>query len=452
MYISRSSLKWGANSAPKPGSASEQENDVSDAAAHTPHPAARVSSIVITLGIVSMLTDVSSESTAAILPIYITGALGLSTIAFGFIDGLYQGVSAVVRVAGGWAADAGDQPKWIAFVGYGISAIARIGLLFATGFGALIAIVTADRLGKGLRTAPRDALIATASEPSVLGRSFGVHRMLDTVGAAAGPLLAFLILLVIPDGYHAVFMMSLAFAVVGVVILALLVPNLRRRAERGRLRTAAAAASENRPRRFAWKQLADPRLRRLLIVAGMLGLLTIGDGFVYLLLQSRDGFAAQWFPLLYVGTNVAFLALAIPIGRLADRVGRARIFVIGHVALLGAYLCAVAPSLGFVTTGACLLLLGAFYAASDGILAALASSSTPIDARATGIASAQTVVALARLLASTGFGLLWFTIGAEAAVLCVSVGLAIAIPVVAILVRGLPNIDAESPLAEAEQS
>lgn len=457
MYISRSSFSWGAKSSrtddglegPDADTGSEHQG---------PHPAARVSSIVITLGIVSMLTDVSSESTAAVLPIYVTGALGLSTIAFGFIDGLYQGVSAVVRIAGGWAADAGDQPKWIAFLGYGLSALARIALLFATGFGALLAIVTADRLGKGLRTAPRDALIATASQPNNLARSFGVHRMLDTVGAAAGPLLAFLVLMVVPDGYHVVFMMSLAFAVVGVIVLGLLVPNLRPRAERARARTRrttstdASEDSESTQRRFSWKQLKDARLRRLLLISALLGLLTIGDGFVYLLLQSRDGFAAQWFPLLYVGTNVAFLALAIPIGRLADRVGRARVFVIGHLALLGAYLCAIAPSLGAVTTVACLVLLGAFYAATDGILAALAANCTPVDARATGIASAQTVVAVARLIASTGFGLLWFTVGPSSAVLIVSVGLAIVIPLVAMLVRGLSNPITDDSAVTVERS
>ncbi|MGH3704553.1 MAG: MFS transporter, partial [Agromyces sp.] len=165
-----------------------------------------------------MFTDISSEATAAILPLYITGVIGLSTVAYGFIDGLYQGVSAVVRIAAGYAADRGDQPKWVAMFGYGISAIARVGLLFATGFAALTAVVVVDRLGKGARTAPRDALITASSEPSNLGRSFGVHRMLDTVGAAVGPLLAFVILLFIPDGYTTVFVVSLAFAVLGVII------------------------------------------------------------------------------------------------------------------------------------------------------------------------------------------------------------------------------------------
>jgi len=390
--------------------------------------ATRVSSVVVALGIVSMLTDISSESVSAILPLYITGVLGLSTIAYGFIDGLYQGVSAIVRIAGGWAADRGDQPKWIAFFGYGVSAIARIGLLFASGFAAITAIVAIDRLGKGVRTAPRDALISASSTPQNLGRSFGVHRMLDTVGAAIGPLLAFLILFFIPDGYHTVFIVSLACAILGVVVLGLLVPNKRPRAER--VQNGAAKQP------FRWRQLTDPRLRRVLLVSGLLGLLTIGDGFIYLVLQSRSAFAAEWFPLLYVGTNVAFLAFAIPLGRLSDRFGRAKVFVIGHVALLATYVFAALPVAGVPLTILCLLLLGVFYAATDGILAALASESTPVESRASGIAAAQTVVALARLIASTGFGVLWFAVGRTEAMVVAAVALAIVIPVVAYLLRG----------------
>ena len=411
----------------------------------------RVSSVVISLGMVSMFTDISSESVSAILPLYITGVLGLSTVAYGFIDGLYQGVSAIVRIAGGWAADKGDQPKWIAFFGYGIAAIARVGLLFASGFAAITAIVAVDRIGKGIRTAPRDALISASSTPANLGRSFGVHRMLDTVGAAVGPLLAFLILFFIPNGYNTIFVVSLACAILGVAILGIIVPNKRPRADR--------AAAEHAPRQpFRWRQLNDPRLRRVLLVSGLLGLLTIGDGFIYLVCESRsssgllglltigDGFiylvlqsqpfAAEWFPLMYVGTNIAFLALAIPLGKLSDRFGRARVFVIGHIALLAAYIFAAVPVEGIAATILCLALLGAFYAATDGILAALASESTPAESRGTGIASAQTVVALSRLIASTGFGLLWFAVGREAAMFIVAIALAIVIPIVTYLLRG----------------
>ncbi|TQJ30609.1 MFS transporter [Microbacterium sp. SLBN-146] len=389
-----------------------------------------VSSTVITLGVVSMLTDISSESVSAILPLYITGFLGLSTIAFGFLDGIYQGVSALVRIGAGYTSDRVDQPKWVAFVGYGLAAIARVGLLFWTGFGALIAVITADRIGKGIRTAPRDSLITLASRPDNLGTSFGVHRTLDNIGAAIGPLFAFLILLAIPDGYQTVFAMSLAFATIGVAILAFVVPNVRARAQAKKDETDAAPK-----RRFDWGVVTKGPMRRVLAAAGILGLLTIGDGFVYLVLQARSDFAAQWFPLLYVGTNVAFLALAIPLGRLADRIGRARVFVWGHVGLLAAYVVAALPIADIAATILCLVFLGAFYAATDGVLSALAAQLTTPETHATGIGAAQTVVAISRFFSAVGFGFLWFAVGREASVLIVAGVLLVAIPAVAILLR-----------------
>ena len=390
-----------------------------------------VSSTVVTLGIVSMLTDISSESVAAILPLYITGVLGLSTIAFGFLDGLYQGVSALVRIAGGHVSDRLDQPKWVAFTGYALAAVARLGLLFGTGFAALTAVITADRVGKGIRTAPRDALITTASRPDRLATSFGVHRTLDNIGAAVGPLLAFLILLVIPDGYDTIFATSFAFATIGVVILGVVVPNLRSR----RHPVSAGEPDAAGRARFDWKVITNGPLRRVLAAAGILGLLTIGDGFVYLVLQSRGGFAALWFPLFYVGTNVVFLALAIPFGALADRVGRTRVFVWGHAALLAAYLTAALPVADIAATVLCLVFLGAFYAATDGVLAALAAQLTTPETRGTGIAAAQTVVALARFVSAVGFGFLWYALGRETSLLIVAALLAVGIPVAALLLR-----------------
>ncbi|KQP74458.1 MFS transporter [Microbacterium sp. Leaf288] len=407
---------------------------------HSPAGIRAVSSTVITLGIVSMLTDISSESVSAILPLYITGVLGLSTIAFGFLDGLYQGVSALVRIAGGHVSDRLDQPKWVAFTGYALAAVARLGLLFGSGFAAITAVITADRVGKGIRTAPRDALITAASEPERLGISFGAHRTLDNIGAAVGPLLAFFILLVIPDGYETIFATSFGFATIGVVILGVVVPNVRTRP-----RPATLGEPDAAPRvRFDWKIVTNGPMRRVLAAAGLLGLLTIGDGFVYLVLQSRGSFAAQWFPLFYVGTNVAFLALAIPLGALADRIGRTRVFVWGHAALLAAYITAALPVADVAATVLCLVFLGAFYAATDGVLAALAAQLTTPETRGTGIAAAQTVVALTRFVSAVGFGFLWYALGRETSMLVVAGLLAMAIPVAALLLRPVMPVRGES--------
>ena len=389
-----------------------------------------VGRVVITLGVVSLLTDVSSESVSAILPLYLPAVVGLTPVAYGLIDGLYQGVSALVRLGGGWLADASDRPKWVAFLGYGLSAVARVFLLFASGAAGIAAVVTADRIGKGIRTAPRDAMISTATPTEHLGRAFGVHRMLDTIGAALGPLIAFALLWLVPGGYSVVLVVSLAFAIAGVALLGLLGPDVRTRRD-------AAARPGPTPPPFRWRDLTDARLRPLLVVAGVLGLLTIGDGFIYLALLDHGGVNVAWFPLFYVGTNVAYLLLAVPVGRLADRVGRARTLVVGHLALVGAYLCAVLPTSTAAATVGTLLLLGTFYAATDGVIAALAGRLVPASVRASGIATAQTVVALARLLSSFGFGLLWYAVGPQDALVLVGVVLLVAVPVALRLVRGL---------------
>ena len=385
--------------------------------------ARRVATTVLLLGVVSLLTDVSSEMVNAVLPLYLTAQLGLSLLAYGFIDGLYQGVSALVRILGGYLGDRGQHPKWVAALGYGVSAVSRVALLPAHGMAAITGVVTADRLGKGLRTAPRDSLIADVSEPSALGRAFGVHRTLDTVGAAIGPLVAFALLVAVPDSYSSVFVVSFVFALAGVAVIVLFVPNRR---------TARGATTGFGVRRL-FREIAARRLRRPLIASALLGILTVGDGFLYLSLQQRDNLAALLFPLLYVGTNAAYLALAVPLGRLADRIGRAKVLVGGHIALLGTYLAAGGPLAGTLWTVVSLLLLGSFYAATDGVLPALVTGLVPAQARGSGIAAAQTVVVLARFASSVAFGSLWVTIGRQHALLLVAALLAAAIPLTALM-------------------
>jgi MFS family permease len=383
-------------------------------------PAGRVAATVVLLGVTSLLTDVSSEMVNAVLPLYLTATVGMGLLAYGFIDGLYQGVSGLVRIAGGYLGDLREQPKWVAALGYGLSALTRLAMLPAHGFAAISGVVTADRLGKGLRTAPRDALIADATEPSMLGRAFGVHRTLDTVGAAVGPVVAFALLWAVPGGYSSIWVVSFAFAVVGVAVIVLFVPNRR-----------TTAPTQRVPGRQLLKAMAGKGMRRPLVAAGLLGLLTVGDGFLYLALERRDSFAAQWFPLLYVGTNVAYLALAVPLGRLADRIGRARVLIGGHVVLVTVYLTAALPSLGTAWTVVTLALLGAFYAATDGVLPALISPLVPAAARGTGIAAAQTVQVLARFGSSVAFGGLWVTMGPRTGLLLVAGLLLAALPLAA---------------------
>jgi MFS family permease len=359
-----------------------------------------VSRTVVLLGLTSLLTDVSSESLTAVLPLYFMLELRMTPLQFGLLDGLYQGSSALVRVAAGVVADAGRRYKPVAFVGYALSAFCKLGLLLVgSAWTPIAALLMIDRLGKGVRTAPRDALITLSSEPTRLGEAFGAHRTMDTVGAVVGPVLAFAVLAAAPGAYDAVFVMSFAVALVGLAVLGLFVRN-----QSGEP-VPAMMGSHGRGRLGA--AFANPRFRALVVAGGLLGLLTASDALIYLLLQRRGAVPTTFFPLLFVGSAVVYLLLALPVGRLADRWGRHRVFLAGHGLVLGIYVLLMAGELPAAGIAACVTLLGAYYAATDGVLSALASSVLAQQQLTTGLAVVSTTTAVSRLLASSLFGAVW---------------------------------------------
>lgn len=372
----------------------------------TPSRAWRVPPNVWGLGITSLLTDVSSEMAISILPAYLVFASGAGPLALGIATGLHEGGPVLVAWLGGWVADQSGKRKLTAGCGYALSAVCRLGWLFVSGraITALAVLIVGDRIGKAIRTAPRDALISLSVPPHQLATAFGVHRALDAAGAAIGPVTAWMLLSQFPHRYDVVFFTSLVLALLGVAALALLVsegPQLTsRRTDWRRVWTGALSV------------FTDASLRRVLILATVLGLFTIRDAFIYLLIVQRSHTDAHWIPLLYTGTAISFLALAIPMGQIADRLGRERIFILGHVFLLAAYAVALG---GFVawpwSAVVCVVLIGAYYASSDGVLASLAGGLLPPHIRSLGLAWVATGVSIARLCSSIVFGLLWAQYG-----------------------------------------
>ncbi|MFF4954722.1 MFS transporter [Streptomyces chattanoogensis] len=404
----------------------------------------RVGGTVLALGAVSLVTDISSEMVTAVLPLYFVLQLGLSPLQFGFLDGLYNGVTALVRLLGGHAADRGGRHKLVAGAGYALSALSRLGLLLAGGGTAGIgAALAADRIGKGVRTAPRDALISLSAPPDALGRAFGVHRAMDTTGALLGPLAAFALLWATADAYDAVFVVSFCVGAVGVLLLMAFVPG-RDAGVPGRdagapgpddagaaVRARAPAARQPRVRLLT--PFRAPAFRRIFAAAALLGAATVGDAFLYLLLQRRLEFAVSWFPLLPLGAAAVYLLLAVPAGRLGDRIGRRVPFLSGHAALLGGYVLLAVTDSGPVLLVGVLLSLGVFYAATDGVLMALAGPVLPAARRASGMALLQTGQALCRLLAAAGFGAAWTVWGARPALIVAIAALAVALTAAAAL-------------------
>ncbi|MGW1087349.1 MFS transporter [Streptomyces sp. NPDC002596] len=404
-----------------------------------------VTTTVLVLGTVSLVTDISSEMVTAVLPLYLVTGLGLSPLGFGLLDGVYNGFSALVRLVGGHLADRGGRHKTVAALGYGLSAISKPLLLAAHTLPLIGAVLAMDRTGKGLRTAPRDALISLSSPPETRGRAFGVHRAMDTTGALLGPLVAFLILRQAPEGYNVVFTVSFCVAALGVIVLLLFVPS--RAPELG---ATPASAAERPSLRAAVSLLGRSELRRLVLCAVVLSLATVSDSFIYLLLQRQLGVSDRWIALLPLGTAVAFLLLAVPLGRWADRVGRWRVFTGGHLALLAAY----GLLLTHVQSGwlpyAVLALHGAFYAATDGVLMAAAAGCVPASLRSSGLALVQTGQAAARFVGSIAFGAAWTAWGDRSALIGAALALALCLVLSIRLRPAAEHSAAESSAGEKE--
>jgi MFS family permease len=379
-----------------------------------------MSTNVFFLGLTSLVTDISSEMVTATLPLYLLLTLRLSPLQFGLIDGLNQGASVLVRVASALIADRWRRAKEVATAGYAFSAVCRIGLLLVgRNWLALSGVVLLDRIGKGIRTSPRVAMIAASVPSEKLGTAFGVHRAMDTAGAMLGPLVATGLLVVAPGAYDAVFIVSFCFAIVGVSVIGLLVE--------APATGVPAADSPPVSSQIVVQLLARQNFRALVLISSALAFTTLSDNFIFLTLQRRFDLSLSLFPLLYVGTALVYMVLAIPMGKLADRLGRRYVFLAGYGLLAVVYSLLLLPGLPQALSLGILLLQGLYYAATDGVLAALASALLPEQWRTTGLAIMTTGTGLARLLASLGYGALWTYLGPNQALTIFLIGLSITV-------------------------
>jgi MFS family permease len=366
---------------------------------------ANVSPVVWKLGWTSFLTDISSEMVNSVLPVYLVLHLHLSPLQYGAIDGVYNGLAVIlVSFAAGLTADRSKRHKEVALTGYGLSAVCKLLLLAAGGvWGWLIAITGIDRIGKGIRSAPRDALISLNTPPQSMASAFAVHRALDAGGALFGPIVAFFLLTQMPGAFDVLWVTSFLFAILGVAALWLFVPRPNEK----------LFLSEQRvSRRTLSSLLASPRFAALAGCGLLLSLGTVNDGFIYLVLQQKGGTYSGFLPLFFVATAFSYMLFSIPMGRCADRLGRVPIFLSGYAVLGIIYLILLfAPTISPGMQLSCLLLLGLYYAGTEGVLMAMASTSVPTELRSSGLATLASAVALGKLGSALLFGWIWDAYG-----------------------------------------
>ncbi len=379
---------------------------------------------LLALGLTSFFTDISSEMVAAALPLYLAGELGFTVAQVGVFDGFQKAASIAVRLLGGRLVDRSRRPKAVAVVGYGLSMLTRWVLVVSATIWPILLATGADRLGKGLRTPARDTLISRNTGTLGTASAFGVHRALDTAGALLGPLLVFAFLAVAPRQFATLWLLSALAAMAGLVWLVTFVPSDRpaqapampdteaERTEAERTQPVPAdAATASPPLRALW---TDRRSRRLLTLATVLGLGTVGDPVLFIALETTGAVSLASLPLLFAGSALVFVVLAVPIGRLADRVGAWRMYVLGHLPLLVIYaaLAVARPAGGAAFAALVVGALGLYYAATDGVGVAAVVARIDDGLRGRAIAVFSSAVLLGRLIASAIFGLLWSAGGA----------------------------------------
>ena len=366
-------------------------------------PAARIPATVWVLGFVSLLMDISSEMIHSLLPVFMTVVLGTSATTVGIIEGIAEATALITKVFSGVISDWAGKRKWLAVLGYGLGAATKPLFALATGAGWVFTARFLDRIGTGIRGAPRDALIADVTDPAVRGAAFGLRQSLDTVGAFVGPLVAIGLMLLWSNDFRAVFWVAFIPGLLAVVLLLIGVREPQRAFPADRTAFPISRAALARlPAAYWW-----------VVGAGaVLTLARFSDAFLVLRAQ-QGGLALALTPLVLVLMNVVYSVCAYPFGKLADKMPHRMLLVAGIVPLVIAdLLLAHSGELGWVAAG--LVFWGLHMAATQGLLSAMIAGTAPAELRGTAFGLFNLGSGVAMLAASVIAGVLWDTLGAEA--------------------------------------
>ena len=361
------------------------------------------------LGFVSLLMDISSEMIHALLPLFMVGTLGMSVALVGLLEGLAEATALILKVFSGVISDWFGKRKPLAVLGYGLGAATKPLFALATGPGMIFTARLLDRVGKGIRGAPRDALVADIAPPEQRGAAFGLRQSLDTVGAFLGPLLAVGLMLLWANDFRAVFAVAIIPAVLCVLLLVLGVQEPERPAGAPRVNPISRTNLKRLPRAYWW----------VVGVGAVFTLARFSEAFLVLRAE-QVSIALALVPLVMVAMNAVFSVTAYPFGKLSDRVSHRRLLLAGLAVLV---LADVVLAASTHWTGLLLgvALWGVHMGMTQGLLAAMVADTAPADLRGTAYGFFNLMSGLAMLAASVVAGLLWqywgpaWTFGAGAA-------------------------------------
>jgi MFS family permease len=362
----------------------------------------RIPKTVWALGFVSLLMDTSSELIHSLLPVFLVGTLGASAAFVGLVEGVGEATAAVTKVFSGWLSDRLGKRKLLAAIGYGMAALVKPIFAMAVTPYEILAARFLDRVGKGVRGAPRDALIADVTPAEIRGATFGLHEALDTVGAFAGPLLAMGLMVLLANNIRAVFWWAVVPGALSVLVLILAVKEPKQ----------ADHAASKAP--IGWKDVG--RLGApfwiVVVVGALFSLARFSEAFL-ILRASNLGLALALTPLVFIVMNFVYAVISTPAGVLSDRFGRRVVLASGLVVLIGAdAVLALSNSVPSVLAG--VALWGLHLGLTQGLLSALVADAAPKEARGTAFGVFNLISGLALLAASGVAGLVWDHFGPAA--------------------------------------
>lgn len=355
---------------------------------------------IILIGLVSFFSDISAEMVYPLIPLYLVETLGATPSIVGIIEGLAESMASLLKVFSGYVTDKYKNKKPVAFIGYSTGIIYKVALVFAGSWIGILGARVVDRVGKGIRTAPRDALVCESADGKNVGRAFGMHKALDMAGAAIGILFAYFLLVGLDGGsnYKKFFLISIIPAVIGLGILLFVREK----------KTCSIA----KPEKF-WKRFRelDKNLKLYLLVAFIF---TLGNSSnTFLLLRAKNvGFNTENVILLYFVYNITASLLSIPFGKISDKIGRKKVLTAGYLAFSVVYLGFAFVENNFAFIGI-FILYGVYVAMTAGVERAFISEVSPADLKGTMLGLHSTIVGIALLPASIIAGLLWDFFGAK---------------------------------------